>query len=149
VELTLQVDGLTEFEARLAQLPGEIARRHSMAAVIAGADVIVDAARANAPLLRTETSNREIGELRDAIDFVPDPVSSRNPARVGGTVSPTYDKSQGAQDPGVWGKFVEYGSVHGEAQPFLRPAVDQDGAAAIDAMANEMREGLDAIPESP
>jgi HK97 gp10 family phage protein len=149
MDLNIHIDGLEQFEARLGQLAPEIARRHGMAAVMAGADVIIDAAKVNAPVLKTTASNREAGELRDAIAFVPDPVSPKNPMRVGGTVSPTYDKSGGAQDPGVWGKFVEYGSVHGRPQPFLRPAVDEDGAAAIDAMAEEMRAGLDAIAESP
>jgi hypothetical protein len=72
-----------------------------------------------------------------------------NPSRVGALITPFYDRSDGKQSPGVWGSFVEYGSIHGDPQPFMRPACDEGAEASIEIFVEKASEAMQQLPESP
>ena len=132
MNLDLEIDGLAEFEQQMTALGPEFARTVAVRAVYDMGEVIQVSAQRRAPVLAKAAANRQPGELRDDIGFLMDAVDATLPMRTGGTVSPLYDGD--AEGPGVYGKFVEYGSVHNpQPEPFLRPAVEEDGEHALDA----------------
>ncbi len=148
----VEIVGLEDLERRMTEFAPQFNRACIRRGVDAGAAVLVGAAKGFAPTLKphTSTSKREPGELRDAIEAIPDPVDANNPSRTGSTVSPTYTKSDGPDSPGVWGKFVEYGSVHNpQPEPFLRPAIDGSGMEAIDVCIAEVGAALGMMAEAP
>ena len=61
------------------------------------------------------------------------------------TIGPLKDKSKGKDSPGTWGMFVEFGSVHGAAQPFMRPGFDSSSQAALEAFTEVIREGVETL----
>lgn len=89
------------------------------AAALAAGEVIREAAAAKAP--------RRTGFLADEI-VVGEPVTD------GGRVSVAVGPSEDA----FYGIFQEVGTAHHAAQPFLRPAIDENGDRAIAAAAAEV-----------
>ena len=145
----IDIYGLEEIDDRLNQYSKGFAKMCVQRGVAAGGAVLKAAAAERAPVMAQASPNRQPGELRDSIDFLFDADNGNDPSRVGGTISPMYDRSEGWDSPGVWGKFVEYGSVHGPAQPFMRPAVDEEGMDAIDVCIAETGAAMDELPEAP
>ena len=105
--------------------------------------LMVAGAKSRAPLLKVATKRRQPGELRDSIGMK----ISLSPKQESGKVSvgPLKDKSKGKDSPGTWGMFVEFGSVHGAAQPFMRPGFDSASQAALEAFTEVIREGVETL----
>lgn len=113
--------------------------------VHAGATVLYNAMKANAPVLSAASPTRVPGELRDSIDALMTPFNQDKPSVVSAKISPTYEKREGTQSPGYWCRFVEYGSVHNPVpEPFMRPAIDQEGKAAIEECISATAAALEA-----
>lgn len=107
-------------------------------------------AQEKAPVLaKVEGSRRIPGELRDAIGVLMEDTDPGKPSRVGALITPFYDRGEGKQSPGVWGSFVEYGSIHGEAQPFMRPACDEGAESSLEVFVEVVGEEMQRIPEAP
>lgn len=142
MNITVNVEGLKGLEDALAQAGPKLAKRALRKALNAGADVLVAAAKANAPVLKKGTPQRRPGELRDAIDKK----VTLSAKQESGTavIGPEYKKEDGDQSPGVYGFLVEFG-LHGPTQPFMRPGFDEANKAALDAFTEEMRAGVDSL----
>ena len=54
-------------------------------------------------------------------------------------------KEKGSDSPAVWGSFVEFGSIHGPAQPFMRPAFEQAKARAQEVFTDEIKKGVETL----
>ena len=54
-------------------------------------------------------------------------------------------KEKGSQSPAVWGSFVEFGSIHGAAQPFMRPAFAQAKTRAQEVFTDKIRKGVETL----
>ena len=64
------------------------------------------------------------------------------------SVGPGYGKNKGksgdtSQDPGVYGKFVEFGTKKMRARPFMRPTFDTTADKAVQMFADVLKEALE------
>jgi HK97 gp10 family phage protein len=137
---TVKISGLDEVEKNLENFTQKVARKDVRHALIAGANVLKESAQANAPVLGKATPQRTPGELKESIDvFTHVDVSA---GTVTCKVGPGYDKTGkgGEQSPGVYGKFVELGTSKAGAEPYLRPAFDTSGEAAVERTIAVLRE---------
>lgn len=143
MNLEIKIVGLEGVEDALAEAGPKLAKRALREGLKAGAEVFIEAAKANAPVLKEGTPQRYPGELRDSI--IEKTVLSSSAGSGEAIVGPEYKKQDGEQSPGVWGRFVEFGSIHGDAQPYMRPAFDSEKDRALDAFAAKMREGVEEL----
>jgi HK97 gp10 family phage protein len=54
-------------------------------------------------------------------------------------------KEKGSQSPAVWGSLVEFGSIHGAAQPFMRPAFEQAKTRAQEVFTDEISKAVETL----
>ena len=132
MNITVEITGLKGVEDALAQAGPKLAKRAMRKALKAGAAKFVADAKARAPILKTPTKNRRAGDLRDAITSVIklSPKQESGRARVG----PKYT-GKGADDPGVYGLFQEFGTKDSPAkvveQRGLRVVSDEGALRAL------------------
>ena len=142
--LIVKVDGLEQVQTALVKAGPTLVRAVLHDALEAGGKVFMDRAKALAPVLAQPTAHRQPGELRDAIAEVThvDQRQQRGLARVG----LKYDKTekQGTESPAVWGLFVEFGTQHMAAHPYMRPAYDEGWPDALAAFAYEFAKDAEA-----
>lgn len=130
VETTLT--GFDELAAKLREIPIALRKRVLRNALAAGARVVRDDAKRNAPVLHLGSSlkapYRKPGTVRAAIR-----VRTSKQARRGGdvgvyvNVKPAKAAGRGAQsrnDPFYW-RFLEFGTKKMAARSFLRPAANK------------------------
>ncbi|MCZ8073845.1 MAG: HK97 gp10 family phage protein [Paucibacter sp.] len=123
-EIEVRVQGLDELRAQLKALPDKLRRRALRNALAAGARIVRDEARAQAPVLAQPTQRRASGTVRNAIVVRTSKEAKRagdvgvyvnvRPARVGqrGANKPT--------DPFYW-RWLEFGRT-GRSGAAARPA---------------------------
>jgi len=130
--VTVNIKGLKELAEALKQMPERIAGKALGASVAAGAAIIRDQARANAPVASGATKKsivayRKRGSHPDNIGY-----------RVGVTLKkkwPGRGKGKtGKGEPAYWWIFNEFGTSKQAAKPFMRPAFDQQGGRALAAI---------------
>ena len=143
MDIKVDVQGLKGVEDALAQAGPKLAKRALRKALKAGGDLLVASARSRAPLLKVATKRRQPGELRDSIGMKIVLSAKQESGTV--TIGPLKDKAKGKDSPGTWGMFVEFGSVHGPAQPFMRPGFDSSSQAALEAFTEVIREGVETL----
>lgn len=143
MEVTVKIEGLKGVEDALSQAGPKLAQRAMRKALKAGGDVFLERAKERAPILKKATPQRRPGELRDAIMEVVklSPKQEAGTARVG----LKHDKEKGSQSPGVYGLFVEFGSVHNTAHPYMRPGYDAGKQEAERVFTEEIRKGVDSL----
>ncbi len=143
MDVKVEIKGLSELEAVLRDAGPKLAKHAMRKALMAGGQVFENAAKAHAPVLKEGTPQRRPGELRDSIDTV----VKLSPKEESGTahIGPKTEKGRGSQQPGVYGMFMEFGSIHGAAQPYLRPAFEEAGMQAQEAFAEQLRLGLEVL----
>jgi HK97 gp10 family phage protein len=140
---TVHIQGLAELKRKLAQLPERLERNVMKQMVGAGAAVIRDQARDNAPIYHGDVSRGHPppGSLRKAIFSKYIPEQSRGGRTVfyvgvrHGKDRQRVGKKETNRDVYYW-YFVEFGSVHnpGDGHPFLRPAFDSRKEDAVQVM---------------
>ena len=143
MKMTVEIEGLKGVEDALSQAGPKLAKRALRKALVAGAELFEAAAKKNSPVLAKATGSRQPGELRDAIDMNVKLSGTQESgiARVG----IRRGKEKGADSPVVWGSFVEFGSVHGAAQPFMRPAFEQAKNRAQEVFTDEIKKGVETL----
>jgi HK97 gp10 family phage protein len=145
-EFECTVTGLEGLKERLAQVGPKMARSLIRKAMTAAAQPLIDAAKAAAPVAVDNTPQRVPGELRDSIGAKITVRPSRSAAYA--QVGPAYDAEDGKQSPGVYGLFVEVGSVNNPVpKPFMRVAFDTASGAALEAFAESLNENLPELGE--
>jgi len=117
--------GEKDLELALKRLGGGVAGRLGANAVRAGARVIVNRAKQNAPV--------DSGALRKSIRVFTD----RGEARLGGSTRTAYVGTRL-----FYGWFLEFGTQHIAAQPFLRPALDEAAQEAVNKLADNLGKGI-------
>jgi HK97 gp10 family phage protein len=143
MKLTVEIVGLKGVEDALSEAGPKLAKRALRKALVAGADLFKAAAKKNAPVLAKATPNRRPDELRDAIDMTVK-LSGKQESGVA-RVGIRRDKGKGSQSPAVWGSFVEFGSIHGAAQPFMRPAFEQAKTRAQEVFPAEISKAVEIL----
>jgi HK97 gp10 family phage protein len=134
-----KMSGLAELREKLDALPTKLAKRVIRPALQSGAEIIQQEAGVRAPR-KSGTLTTHIG-----IDLI-----VHNDLTAEAHVGPT--------DAAFWGKFSELGTAPHEesspkgtkpymhpgepARPWLRPAFSARGQEAVQAMADEIRDGL-------
>jgi HK97 gp10 family phage protein len=134
-EIEIEVTGLDELDRSMARFSAEFNRTAMVEGVQAAATFLAERARQKAPLVSKNFGRRKPGELRDSIGVVMRKFGIDHPEYTCATVCPVYGISgapDSSQDPGVWGQYVEFGSVHNPIpEPYLRPAFDEGAAEAV------------------
>lgn len=136
VQVKVSLNGVDE---KLTKLGPTIARNTLRKALRVASKLIEDDAKARAPV--------DTGDLRDSIKTTVTTSAKKESATA--IVGPTIDQSlikngrSTSQSPGVYGKFVELGTKSVHPQPFLRPAFDSKGEAAVEALIEEIWKGLE------
>jgi HK97 gp10 family phage protein len=121
----LSFTGGPELEAALKDLGSQVAGRLGENAVKAAARVVAARARQTTAFFDvTGTLRRSIRVLRDV-----DRVSGSRVAYAGTTV--------------FYGRLIELGTSKMPARPFLRPALDESGQDAVNAMGANLSAGID------
>lgn len=130
-----QVKGLAELQKALDELPEKIAANVMRGAMRAGAKVLADEARLQAPVLS--------GELRATI---------RHAAKIENRVAIGYVRAgpRGDSKKGWYVRFVEFGTaahmnhLGATKKPFMRTALDEGAGRALAAVAGYIRKRLAA-----
>lgn len=139
--ITATVRGAEHINDVLSQLGKKVAENALKTAVERGAQPIINAAKAKAPILKEPSKNRKPGELRDSICAEVKLNKRKGSARA--KIGPKRTKGAGRQDPGCWGLMEEFGSVHNPAQPYMRPAYDSAGNDAVKELTNALKSAID------
>lgn len=146
-DLTVNIEGLAEIERKLKQLPEKIGRNAMRRALRKGANVIRDAARANAKRIDDPETREQIwkniavasgGKRREK-------EAGGVMMRVGvrGGAKPTRGDNGAPGGNTTHWRFVELGTSEARAQPFLTPAGVEKAQAAYDAIAADMIKQID------
>jgi HK97 gp10 family phage protein len=139
----VKLEGLEELKANLEALGKEVATKVGIRATREAAKAVAEAVRAYAPIgtqstVRTRRRRdgtiaiADYGRLRDNIRV------RRARARKETTI--TFNVTTGNA---FWGKFLEFGTVHMPARPWMRPAFDASAAAALNITFVELKKGID------
>ena len=148
---SVQVQGLDQLAKALRELPQRVARNGLRAAVYAGAKVIRDEAKLQAPVatgamgpnqpppgtLKRSVIMKQIPELSGAQKqtfFVT--------VRQGKKYRKQGKKGNLSQDAWYW-RFVEFGTVKMPARPFLRPAFDMKKHEAVTAIKTRLAQRIE------
>jgi len=150
--------GAEAIENLLKELPDRVARNVTTNAMRAGAQVVKKAAvaklRSN-PSVDTGTLAKAVA-IKTAPKFrKATPTSSKYSrniedgtlvqvgiARIAVTAVPKGAKKPVKKSPNRYAHFVEFGTEHMPAEPFMRPAVDSSGGAAVTAIIQAAARGL-------
>lgn len=124
---SLKITGLREVNAKLRSLADDVRRKVLIQGTAAGAKVIKEEAGRRAPQ-RTGNLSRNLGTW----------VSSKNNGEIAEARVKPKKKA-------YYGRFVELGTRKMRARPFLRPALDASGQAAVDRLAEKLKERVDAV----
>jgi HK97 gp10 family phage protein len=143
MDITVNVEGLKGLEDALAEAGPKFARKAVRKGLNAAGDVMLEAVKARTPVAKEGTPQRRPGELRDAMTKK----IKMKPKEEAGYViiGAEYKKADGNQSPGVYDKFVEFGSVHNIAKPHMRPGFDEAKDAALAAFVAVAKEGVESL----
>ena len=122
----IEMQGAAELEARLRALPDRVAVNVMAGAMYAGAKIILGLARKLAPIMDLSKWNgpHEPANLLRNIFAARTRSHDRN--SVGAKV--------GIGKEAFYGRFVEFGTRHAKAYPFMRPAADSGKEGAVAAV---------------
>lgn len=116
-------DGFDQLDAALARLPDVVQVSVLGVAVARAAEVLQNGAQRRA---RVRT-----GDLASGMTFELEGTKDGITAHVGPSKEEFY------------GFFLEFGTAHAPAYPFLRPTIDEDGARAVAVLAATLKDGID------
>lgn len=141
---TVRVDGLRELGERMRKLSADMAGKVARQATAAGAKIVRDQVRVNAP--------KDTGNLAAAVVMKRITNSSLSAEYVVAVrKGKRTDVANAKSGQGKLGKdayyahMVEFGTVKMSAQPFIRPAFESQKNAAVDAIASRLKKRLDRL----
>ncbi len=148
---TVKVEGLAELGKALRELPGRVARNGLRASVYAGAKVVRDEARAQAP-----KAAQSLGANQPPPGTLKRSVIMKHIRELSGGGRQTFYvlvrhgkkyRNQGkrgnlSQDAWYW-RFVEFGTRKMAARPFLRPALESRRREAVDAIKERLTQRIE------
>jgi HK97 gp10 family phage protein len=118
--------GQRELERALRDLSQAVSRRLARNAVLSGARVIASATKARAPVGEDGLLKRSIRTFEDRTE------NSSGTKRMAYAGTRLY-----------YAYWVEYGTVHMSAQPFLRPAIDENFTEISNRMGENLASGFE------
>ena len=148
---TVRIEGLAQLDRALRELPDRVANRGLRASVYAGAKVIRDEARAQAPKAAQSLGSKQPppGTLKRSVIMkqIPELSSLTRQTffvtvRHGKKFRKQGKKGNLSQDAWYW-RFVEFGTRKMRARPFLRPALEAKRREAVQAMKDRLSERIE------
>lgn len=136
--VTVKVEGLRELGERMKGLTEDMNNRIARSATAAGAVVIRKAAQQKVPV---DTGNLRKNVIVKRIPRGEAQLTSEHIVTVRRGKLTKKQKGSGLQDA-YYGTFVEYGTAKMPAQPFLRPAFDQQKGAATESIKDRIEKRL-------
>ena len=128
--VTVKVEGLADLGARMKGLSEAVNNRIARAATAAGAVVIRNSAQQKAPV---DTGNLKKNIIVKRLPKGESSLTSEHIVTVRKGKLTAKQKSSGLKDA-YYGQFVEFGTAKMPAQPFLRPAYDENKQRAVEAI---------------
>jgi HK97 gp10 family phage protein len=135
VDIKVDVQGLKGLEDALTEFAPKLVKKAFRQAMKAAAQPEIDSAKRHAPILKKPSPARYPGELRDSIDVKITLKKGSVLAKIG----PKRTKGESNQSPGAWGLMIEFGSIHNQPMPYLRPAFDETWQQSVDIFAETLR----------
>ena len=148
---SVQVQGLDQLAKALRELPQRVARNGLRAAVYAGAKVIRDEAKLQAPAATGDLGPNQPppGTLKRSVIMkqIPELSGAQKQTffvtvRHGKKYRKQGKKGNLSQDAWYW-RFVEFGTVKMSARPFLRPAFDMEKHEAVTAIKTRLAQRIE------
>ncbi|ACT83021.1 hypothetical protein gp8 [Burkholderia phage KS9] len=133
---SVQILGLSDLRADFGKLAKAQSTKALRRATVAGAKVIRDEARARAP--------KKTGKLRRNIVSAALRQKDAPGIATAGVRVRTKGKGDSPSNAFYW-RFVELGTPHMRAQPFVRPAFDESIGQAEGAIRTEIARAIDAV----
>jgi HK97 gp10 family phage protein len=132
----IKIEGLEGIKQAMKDLSNEVNKRIARSATLAGTQIVKEAAIKNAPVLT--------GNLKKNIVLKRDTKTNLTSEFLVTVRQGKRTKKQIAQGLGdaFYAKFLEYGTVKTPAQPFLRPAFDNNKEAAANAIIERLKTGI-------
>ena len=145
----MQVKGLRELGEAMRGLADDVNKKVARQAVAAGAKIVRDDARRRAPRdsgnLQAAVVMKNLGKTRLTARYVVATRSGKTAdVKAGKAAARSGDASQrrAVGKDAFYGAFQEFGTVKAPAQPFMRPAFEENQQAAIDAMATRLAQRI-------
>lgn len=145
--ITVKVEGLAEIDRNLRLLPERLGRNALKRALRKGANVIRNAAKANAQAIDDPETREQIAK-----NIMVASGSRKREKQAGGLLMrvgvsggarPTSgDNGQPGGNTTYW-RFVEFGTSTAKAQPFMRSAMANSAEAAMSATTTAMEAEID------
>lgn len=157
----VKVEGLDDIQRKLKLLPERVGRNAVRRALRRGANVIRDQVRLNARSLddpettesiaknvRVSGMSRRMERSQKVIGMRVGIAGGAKSRRSGGTFATGGNKSNPGGDTWYWrllefGARLEFGTSRMEAQPFMRPAMEQSATKAFSVTADAMNVQID------
>lgn len=139
---TVKVDGLRQIGENMRKLSADVAGRVARQGVNAGASLIRKAAKAKVrsnPSIDSGSLERAV--ITKKLPAGQTPLTVEYIVTVRGRGKP-YNKRGRLIDRAPHASKVEFGTVNMPAEPFLRPAFDNQKRAAVDAIADKLRQRI-------
>ena len=142
------ITGLDELLGKLSEVTQDTKRKGGRSALRKAAQVIRDAARANAESLDDSATGRKIaaniaerwnGRLFKRTGDLGFRIGVLHGARIGGQGNP----DEGINGPTPHWRLLEFGTEKMAARPFMRPALDQNAGAVSDVFVREYGKAID------
>ena len=148
---SVQVQGLDQLAKAVRELPQRVARNGLRAAGYAGAKVIRDEAKLQAPVATGDLGPNQPppGTLKRSVIMkqIPELSGAQKQTffvtvRHGKKYRKQGKKGNLSQDAWYW-RFVEFGTVKMSARPFLRPAFDMKKHEAVTAIKTRLAQRIE------
>jgi HK97 gp10 family phage protein len=136
--VSVKVDGLRALGERMKGLSDDVNNRIARAATAAGAVVIRDAAKRKAPV---RTGNLQKNIVVKRLPKGEATLTSEHIVTVRRGKLTKKQRAAGLVDA-FYATFVEYGTARAAAQPFLRPAYDENKEKAVQAIKDRISQRL-------
>jgi len=161
--ITLEIKGLQELGETLLKFGDKMATRHLHAATKAAAELLRKAVVARAPVSIAGNHGNPPGTLRDSIVVLRRkgaPLTSRysvgvRKIKLKYALNKLNKRLRRAglayfrDDATFYWRFIEFGTKHAKAHPFMQPAFERSKFDAIDKFSQVLAAGVDrAIQES-
>jgi HK97 gp10 family phage protein len=145
----IQVSGLRELEQRMKKLASDVAIKAARSATAAAAAVVKKAAQDNirkSPSIQTGSLLASVIVKR--LGKSETNLTSEHIVTVRGRGKKRPYTAKGKRiETAPHAHFVEFGTVNMPAEPFLRPAIEQNVQKAIDVMADKLRQRIEKAGE--
>jgi HK97 gp10 family phage protein len=134
--VSVKIEGLEGIKQAMKDISNEVNKRIARSATLAGSQIVKEAAIKNAPVLTGNLKKNIILKRNTNTNLTSEfLVTVRQGKRTKKQIT------QGLGDA-FYAKFVEYGTVKMAAQPFIRPAFDNNKEAAANAIIERLKTGI-------